>query len=226
MPLNCSQLIALACQTAKCPGYTSQAGQLLNVILADLAQLYDFDFERETTTLNIGPGSASYNLPANHLRTREVFYSVNGTIFYLNQIPLEEYDQLFQGPGINNYPGQFAIQIEASPHLIYFWPPPVIPLSVTIRYQPQPTDIFLPESNTAVPWFPNQDVLLKRLTAELMALTDDTRMDRFNKRADERLSKFLVMDDDKEGYAQRVKLDRRYFRGQSSNLKPTKQTGW
>lgn len=223
MPYSSSQLISLACQITKTPGYLTQAGMFLNTILADYCQtVADLDTIRQTTTIDIGATGAAYPLPANHLRTREVFYLVDGEPFYLNQIPLEEYDQLFVGPGVDNYPQSFAIQVETSPHTILFWPPPAISLSVTVRFQPQMTDITSPESSTVIPWFQNQRILLRDLCTDLMMLGDDTaRKQDFTLDVEKRMRKYLIMDDDKEGYAQTVKLDRRRFRPRD-NFPPSK----
>lgn len=224
MALTAAQIVALSCQVCRVPGMTAQAGQFLNMVLQNLAQVYDFDFERKTNaSLSILASSASYSLPSDHLRTREVFYSINGTIFYLTQWPLEEYDQLFQGPGISNYPDRYAIQVETTPHTILFYPPPAQPLTVTVRYQPTPDDITMPETSSVIPWFPNQQILLKELNAMVSMLSDDERSIDFEKRAEKSLSKFLVNSDDKEGYAQQVQLDRRTYRVRD-NAKPTKQT--
>jgi hypothetical protein len=224
MAYSAAQIVNLALQAGRgTSGYTSQAGQFLNLILSFLAQTYDFDEVRKTTTINLTGSSASYSLPTDYLRSREVFYNVNGTIFYLNQIPLEEYDQAFIGPGINDYPEQFATQIESG--LIYFWPPPNLSLAVTLRYQSQPADIFMPETSSTIPWFLNQQYLIKRLTADIAMLTDDTRHQTLVAEAEKILEKFLMMSDDKEGYAQQVTLDRRRFRSFGA-LKPTKVTGF
>lgn len=225
MPLTSQQLVTLSTQICKVPGMIVQAGQMLNMVLQDLAQVYDFDIERVTTTLSVSSQAAAYALPANHLRTREVFYSINGTIFYLNQIQLELYDQLFQGPGISNYPENFAIQVETIPHTILFYPPPAQVLQVTVRYQPTPADIAAPEASSVVPWFPNQALLLKRLNALVCTLADDDRLDSFEKSSNAALDKFMVNMDDKEGYAQTVKLDRTQFNPRNTS-RPTKQTVW
>lgn len=222
MAYTAAQLVTLACQIAKTPGMKSQAGQFLNMILADYAQTMDLDVIRVTATLNINAGSASYALPANYLRSAEVFYNVNGTIFYLNQIPLSDYDQEFQGPGISNYPQQYATDVSTTPHTMFFWPPPALPLAVTLRYRPQTDDIDTPETSDMVPWFPNQRILLKDICVELFALADDTRGPMAMAEVESRMKKYLIMDDDKEGYAQQVQLDRRYFRP-NGNARNTKQ---
>jgi hypothetical protein len=223
MAYTAAQLVSLACQIAKTPGMLTQAGQFMNMILADYAQTMDLDVIRLTYTLNINAGSASYALPANFLRSDEVFYNVNGTIFYLNQIPLSDYDQEFQGPGISNYPQQYATDIaQSTGPTIYFWPPPALPLAVTLRYRPQTTDITTPETSSVIPWFPNQRLLLKDLCVELFALADDSRGAATMAEVESRMKKYLVMDDDKEGFARQVILDRRFFRP-NGNARNTKQ---
>ena len=125
MSLTSQQIITLVCQICKAPGFTSQAGQLMNVVLADYAQVMDLDVVRQTITLNIDASSAKYALPLNYLRGREVFYNVQGTIFYLNEMPLEDYDQEYIGPGVNQYPYSYATDVSLLTNntpVIYFYP--------------------------------------------------------------------------------------------------------
>lgn len=230
MPYTSAQLCNRACFIAKAPGFLIQAGQYLNMILEDLCQTYDFDFIRETLTLPVSPlpanGAANlpsgYALATDHLRTREVFYYVSGEPFYLTQMPIEEYDQLYNGPGISNYPENYAVRTETDPYTIYFYQPPQIPLTMFVRYQPQMADILNPETSTSIPWFINQRYLLKKLAADLMGETDDGRAPKWQAEAEGMLEKFLIMKDDKENYAQTIKLDRRVFKGGGS-LRATKQ---
>ena len=230
MAYTSQQIVQRACAIAKAPGFLTQAGQYLNMILADLCETYDFDFIRETQVIQASPVVASgdgalptgYALAADHLRTREVFYYVNGVVFYLTQMPIERYDQLPQSSGVTNYPCNYAIRTETSPYTIYFYQPLVTPLTIFIRYQPQMPDITSPETSSVVPWFTNQRYLLKKLAADLMAETDDERELKYKVEAERMLSLFLEMKDDKENYAQTIKLDRNVFRG-GGNLKATKQ---
>ena len=225
MAYTSAQLVTLAGQICDVPGRTTQIGQLLNIILQDYAQTMDLDIIFKTTTINFLPSISSYTLPSDYLRYKELFYSVNGTIFYMNQIPLEEYDQQFQGSGINNFPQSFATDMSQSPPLLLPWPPPDTVQAATLRYRPQRADISIPESSTDIPWFPNQRVLLKDLCAETMQLSDDARKAGFDADVEKRMRKYLVMDDDKEGFAQQVKLDRRTFRPRA-NLPPDKIYGF
>jgi hypothetical protein len=230
-----AQLVTDSCSICKCPGFAAQAGRFLNTMLSDLAQCYNFPSARQTNVFTIGPNAGTgyntqfypLNLPANvtYLRTAEVFYNVSGTIFFLDQIPIEDYDKLFQGTGISNYPYWYTVNTEFSPPQMAFYPPPNLSLAVTIRTQYQPNDIVTPETATAVPWFPDQRYIKTQLCADLMQLTSDTRKKQFDADAMAMLTAYTKMVDDKMNYAQQVKLDRRMFRS-VSDLKPTKTTGF
>lgn len=233
MPLTAAQIVTQACQNAKVPGFTSQAGQLLNLVLQDLCQNYDFDIARSSTLINVGtngsnPLQGPYSLPSDYLRTRYngAFYQINGVPYTLINIPLEEYDRLVQQAGINNYPEMFATDMGQSPPVMYFWPPPSGVFPTTVRYQRQMPDITTPETSSAVPWFPNQEYLIAALSAKLCAISDDERMVSFENIAMAKLEQYLKLKDDKEGYAQRVRLDRRQFAGQFKTLPNTKTIGW
>lgn len=217
MALTNAQIIARACTIAKVPGYTAQAGQYLNMILSTLCQTYDFDFIQKTQIINFN-NSFSYNLNSDNLRTKEVYYLVNGEPFYLFKIPIETYHQLFVGPGVSNYPNKYAVDVSVTPKQLLPYPPPSITQSVTVNYYPQMPDISSPETSTATCWFPNQEYLITKIAANLMMETDDDRQTIFEARAEKMLMKFLDLADDKEGYAETVKLSRERFRtGQNQN---------
>ena len=101
MALSASQIVSNACQVAKCPGMTLQAGQFLNDILEHVAQTYDLPETQQVTALNVAPNGGMASNPSNpaqpfqwyqtplpagarYLRTKEVFYNVLGVIFYLD----------------------------------------------------------------------------------------------------------------------------------------------
>lgn len=217
MPLTASQIITRACTIAKVPGYRVQAGIYLNMLLQTLCQDYDFDYIKKTqiVSLNNNPG---YPMNADHLRTKEVFYNVDGDIFYPFQIPIETYHTLFVGPGASNYPNKFATDVSTSPHTILFYPPPSISQDVTVNYYPQMDDINSPENSNVVPWFTNQEYLIRKVAADLMLETDDERQPLFEAQAEKMLSKILAMTDDKEGFSNTIKLSRERFRtGENQN---------
>lgn len=234
---SAKQLIALACQITKVQsGMAPQAGQFLNMILADYAQTMDLDTIRKTTTFavsaantGIGLTQAGYLLPTDYLREVQVFYNINGTIFNLESMALEKYYTEFEGTGIADYPewyatdiSQQAVEQNGAP-VLFFWPPPAIALSVNLLYRPQTSDIVGPETSNVIPWFQNQRILLRDLCVDLMMLGDDSRKDSLIKEVETRMRKYLIMKDDKEGYAINVKLDPLLFRP-VNNLPPTKQT--
>lgn len=220
MPLTSAQIISRACTIAKCPGYTVQAGIYLNMVLASLCQEYDFDYIKQTQTITL-TDAAGYALNDDHLRTKEVFYNVNGSIFYLFQIPIETYHALFTGPGVSNYPNKFAIDVSTDPNTILFYPPPSITQNVTVNYYPQMEDIDEPETSTDIPWFTNQEYLVRKLAALLMLETDDERQPLFERQSADILNKILTMKDDKEGFSDTIKLSRERFRT-GGNQNPSK----
>lgn len=217
MPLTSAQIITRACTIAKVPGYAVQGGLYLNMILSSLCQQYDFDFIKQTQVITFN-NNPIYDLEDDHLRTKEVFYNVNGNPFYLFQIPIETYHSLFNGPGVSNYPNKFAIDVSTTPNTILFYPPPSITQTCTINYYPQKDDITTPESSSVIPWYPDQEYLIRKVSANLMLESDDERQPLFELQAEKMLQNFLTMKDDKEGFSDTVKLSRERFRtGQSSN---------
>ena len=59
MALQAQQIVSLALQIAKCTGFTSQAGQLLNAILSELCQTYDLVVARQNFTFNFNTSAPS-----------------------------------------------------------------------------------------------------------------------------------------------------------------------
>lgn len=217
MALTSAQIISRACTIAKVPGYQVQAGIYLNMTLSDLCQTYDFDFIKKTQLITF-TNSASYALNSDHLRTKEVFYLVNGEPFYLFQIPIETYNSLFIGPGVSNYPNKYAVDVSTTPHTLLPYPPPSISQIATVNYFPQMPDIATPENSSEIPWFPNEKYLIREVAAQLMLETDDERQPLFEVQAEKILSKFLTMKDDKEGFSDTITLSRERFKtGQNQN---------
>jgi hypothetical protein len=251
MPLTSAQICTLARQDARCPGFTSQSGQLLNIILADLCQTYDFDVTKQTfnfvlrtSTIN-SLGQAFQNLPTNYLRTirYETFYVISGVPYPMIHADLEEYDMLVQQANVSNFPVFFATDMSLSGMtnngtpgvpVMLFWQLPSGSFPATLRYYSQMPDITTPETSSVVPWFPNQTYLRRRLAGELMGLTDDERQnqflsdneDQFPQGAGVMLRKYLMMKDDKTDRVKTVTLDRRRFGTSFDRLKNTKTIGW
>lgn len=244
--LTAAQIVALACQTAKCPGYTAQAGQLLNSILSDLCQTYDFAVARRTYYFNFNPGlvapvgnsiygSGPYPLPADYLRAEEgeVFWTLQGVVYDMIPVDLSEFDHMVQQSGIQSYPYIFAtdtsLNDNATP-VAYVYAPPSGAYPVTVRYKAQMPDIVTPETSATAPWFQNQAYLQTRLAGELMRITGDDRMQDFLGNGPEGaqgiLNRFLKLKDDNSNRAKQIKLDRRYFGRPYNSLPNTKSVGW
>jgi hypothetical protein len=246
MALTAAQIITLSLQIAKAPGYTAQAGQLLNVVLSDLAQTYDLDAATAIFNFSFvvdngsGNGSGPYNLPADFLRCNpdDVFYTIQGVPFPMINKSTQEYDWLVQQPGIASYPLYYATDLKgqgqnpATPAQMFVWPPASGAYPVTVRYFRQMPDYATPEGSTAIPWFQNQNYLITRLAGELMKITDDTRWNEFlsdkedSDGAGDILRKYLKLQGDSSARPKTVRLARQRF-GRNFNLLPnTKTIGW
>lgn len=263
MPLSAQTIVTRACEAAECPGFTTQALDYLNRFQETLAQNYDFPSSAYTfTNFIIGPNagngvgtstspgtnwyllqlpasSSLYTNLATFLRVESAFYSVSGQIFYLMPIDNVDYDKLFQGGGLQNYPYAYDIDMTGAPNVatpqMAFYNPPNTQLSLTIRCQYQPVDITATNWATEIPWFPNQDILIGG-TAERLArfathdfdLANEINMWLYGnpqKNDPGEISRYLKMVQGAEGLAQRVKLDRRVFRNPQL-LPATKTTVW
>lgn len=255
MPLTSAQIISLATQAARVPGFTSQAGQILNKTLSDLCQTYDFDVAKKTFQFNFNAsqinsnGQAYQDLPADYLRgiRNESFYIIDGVPYPMIPVDLEEFDMLVQQAGNANFPVFYATDMSLagvvnSPTgsggnavpVMLFWEVPSGAYPVTVRYYSQKPDIPTPETSTTVPWFPNQTYLITEVTGRLMQLSDDERTDAMLSDDADRhpqgsgviLRKYLQMKDDKATRVKQVQLDRRRFGTSFDRLKNTKTIGW
>lgn len=244
--LTSAQIIALALQDAKAPGYTAQGGQIMNMVLADLCQTYDFDAAKGTYSFtfdpglittnvypNVQPGGGPYPLPEDFLRMvdeKDAIWFLNGVPYPMIPCDLSEYDNLVQQSQNQAYPYIFATDVSQSPPNLLVWPPASGAYPCTIRYRRQMPNIVTPESSSDIPWFPNQAYLRTRIAGEVMRITDDTRYREFlgdsEFGAQGILKRFLMLKDDSSDRAAMVKLDRRQFGSNFSALKNTKTIGW
>lgn len=243
MALTAAQICELARQDASAQGYTSQSGQLLNAILQDLCETYNFDPAKGTTVFNFNTsqppnfslypnvqiGGGPYPLPADFLRmvdNKDCTWYNNGVPYPMIPCDLSEYDNLVQQAGQQSYPYIFATDVSQSPANLLVWPPPSGAYQCLIRYYRLMPDISTPETSSTVPWFINTRYLRTQLAAELMGVTDDDRRETWLNRATDILSHFLKLKDDNSDRAQEVKLDRRRFHRSFANLANTKTIGW
>lgn len=236
MPRTAAQIVTIATQIAKVPGMTVQAGIFLNEILTELTQDYDLAVALNTTTLAVsatGPngGVGPYSLPANYLRmaSREVIFLITGVPYVLTQISLSQFDSLINSVGISSYPNVYATNVATTPPSFLLYPPPNLSLVLNLRYYGTLADIVSPETSTAVPWFPNENYLIKRVAGEMMQLAGDPRSESFlgdgPTGAVGVLRRWLNLQGDREDTASTVQLDRRWFGGNANTYGPSKITG-
>lgn len=244
MPMQAQQIVNLACSIAKVPGYTAYAGSLLNSVLQEIAQTYDFDAAKGTYNFNfnpsvtggplqnVTPGGGPYPMPSDYLRAErgDVMWFLLGVPYLMIPIDPAEYDQQVQQAGLQSYPYWFTVLMDQSPPLMYVYPPASGAYPVMVRYRKQMPDITTPETSTTIPWFPFDNYLVTRLAGELMKIADDSRWQAFLGTGPEGaqgiLDRILKMVDDKGDRAQRVTLDRRRFGPRYSTLPSTKLVGW
>jgi len=239
-----AQIIDLATQIAKCPGFTAQALAFLNAVLQELAQDYDFQVIRKTFSFNFStsaagtpyaPGSGPNPMPPDFLRLHRkgAFYQIFQVPYPLIGVTQEEFDSYVQQPGLQSYPYLGYVDVSLTPPGLYVWPPASGNYPVTIRYNPQMPDIV---DTSTVPWFPNTNYLYTRVAGELMKITNDDRWPSFIGDADPDkdtpgsacsiLRSYLRMKDDPETAPKTVALDRRVFKPNVANLRNTKTIGW
>lgn len=246
MSLTSAQIVTLATQIAKAPGYTVQAGYILNSILRNLCQNYDFETIVTTysstfvTSGTSGPGNqyiagcGPNPMPSDYLRCKnnEAIFYIQGVRYVMINLDQAQFDRLVQTAGLNDYPQNFYVDMGASPPNLYVWMPASGAYPFTIRYYPQKDDITTPETSTTVPWFPDRTYLYTRVAGELCKLTNDDRWvgllsdQEGSGGAGEQLRKYLKLKDDPEGRVDTVKLDRRIFGRNFNTLPNTKQVGW
>ena len=129
-----AQLVAKACRIARAPAFLTDAGDLLNSVLADLCQTYDFDTCRGVVNFNFnalfggddysadfnsdygpplvgGQNSGPYSLPSDWLRSRrdDVFYTINGVKYVMINVDMAEFDGLVQQAGLASYPQNYTV---------------------------------------------------------------------------------------------------------------------
>lgn len=222
--LTASQIVSLACQMAKTPGMITQAGQFLNARLVQLALEQDMDIIRRTATINVITGQASYALPVSYLRMREAFYNINGSVFWLVQLALKDYDQLNTNPGLTDYPYYYSTDISTTPPTLFLYPPPSLAFTLNIRYMDNNVEISQPQNSATVPWFQDGLLLTKMVAEDLMSIADDTRVEMFSQQNDDKMRRWLQMANDRENRAIQVEKDPRAFKS-VRRVRPTKLQG-
>lgn len=244
--LTAAQVISLAANIAKCPGYatpvgSSIAGAMLNEILEELYNDFDFEINRGIFNFTFnsvaGNGGGPYNLPANYLRGMKdgVFYTIDNVPYKMIPITLPEYDSFNKDPSLASFPTYYTTDMSSTPPTMFFWVPPGGSFPVTVRFYGSQPAILNPETSAQIPWFPSSMYLKTRLAGELMEATNDDRAVRYlgdgtpqnPGKARLILDKVLIMKDDPEGVVKQVSLDRRNFRNRKiGDLPNTKVVGF
>lgn len=232
--LQSQQIVALACQIAKCPGFLAQGGQFLNMTLEDLWLHRDLKINRVTEFITVAANNfGPFTLPQNYQRTYDLFFQQNNLPYFLNPISTKEYDQEFKDPSIANYPYEFMTllydedtalaQVPPSAGQLFIYPQSSGQIILTHRYMVKQPDITTPEASAVIPWFPDQDYLITATAARLMQITDDARRPEFLADMDKMLRIQIIMEGDEQQVVKSVALDPRRFHS-NRTLKPTKIT--
>lgn len=227
MTITSAQIVADACVIAKAPGFTQIGGRQLNLVLNDLCLHRDLKMNRIQQSIAVTAGiNGPFTLETDYLRTYDLFYTVNNFPYFLFPMGQDEFDALFKDPSIANYPYAFATdltnQATQTAGKLFIYPQSTTSLSLTHRYMINRADIATPESSSTVPWFPDQDYLVRATAMRMMDITDDARKDRFQKECEDMLKTHLIMGDgDEQKVVKSIKLDPQRFHTNRS-LRPTK----
>jgi hypothetical protein len=236
-----AQIIQRAVSIAKVTsGMTPIAGQYLNTVLEELCQTYDLSLNTKTVVVSLtgstpNNGIGPYLLPTDYLRAqqKDLTYLVQGEPFVLVQITLAQLDVMVNTTGLSSYPNVYATDIspltKQLPPYLYVYPPPATIIPLQIRYYALQPDIPTPETSNAIPWFPFQQYLIRRVAGELMADTGDQRADAFlgdsPSGALGMLRRYLNLQGDDEDMAKTVELDSRWFGRGFLSFPPSKASG-
>jgi hypothetical protein len=217
MALTAAQIVARACTIAHCPGFTQQGGQYLNLALNDLCLHRNLKMLRQVESITVSSGSnGPFSLPANYLRTYDLFFTVNNFPYFLFPISQKDYDKLFKDPSIANYPYCYATDLTGqqtqAPTQLFIFPQTTSSLAMTHRYMINMPDIATPESSATVPWFPDQDYLIQATALRLMGEIDDERAKMWEKKCEDMLRTHLIMEGDEQEVVHDIGLDPRRFR--------------
>ena len=229
MALSAATIVADALAIAKCPGFTSQGGRALNLVLNDLVLHRNLKVNLVSATIPVVANSnGPFALEADYLRTYELLYYINDQPHFLRPSNRKQFDSEPNKSTTANYPYEWATDLSpeaTSPltpsGLLYIYPQSNQNLTLQHRYFVERPDITAPETSATVPWFADQDYLIQATAARMMRVTDDTRYPLFMGACDKMLESHLVMEGDEQQVVKEVQLDPRRFRVGGS-LKSTK----
>ena len=208
MALTSQQIIALATQTAKVPGWTQQAGLKLISVLDELCETYDWEATKfsfngvlnpaivDINDPNIVTGQGPNLLPATYLRMvpRTFVYLFNGVPYPLTNWDDADFDQQVQQVGIASLARNYITDLSVPGAPVFFlYPPTNGAYPYRGRCHVRMPDIGSgivaptgwnagnqpPESSAVVPWFPNTTYLETRVAGELLKISGDQRWKSF-----------------------------------------------
>ena len=232
MAFTSAQIVALACAEAKCPGFIVQGGQYLNLALKDLWLHRDLKVNRKTQPIVVQANSnGPFSLETDYQRSYDLFYLNAGLPYFLKPAAMSMYDAMFKDPSISDYPYLYATDLSSEAIIassaagqLYIYPQSSGQITLTHRYMRKQSDITTPETSSTVPWFEDQDYLIKATAYRLMGITDDERQAKYMQDCENMLRIHLIMAaDDEQQIVRSVKLDPWRFRGNRS-YKATKIT--
>lgn len=226
MALTAAQIVSNALAISKCPGFTTQGGQALNLVLSDLVLHRNLKVNCVTASIVAAANSnGPFNLMADYLRTYELFYVINDQPYFLQPSNRIQFDSEPNKSTTSNYPYEWTTdlspQATGGVGLLYIYPQSNTGVTLTHRYMIKRADMATPESSSSIPWFEDQDYLVQATALRMMRITDDSRYDKFEQMCEKMLLTHLLTEGDEQQVVKEVKLDPRRFRVGGS-ARPTK----
>ncbi len=228
-------------------GMTGIAGQYLNNVLEELVLLRDLQINRVTTAFvaNAATGYGPYALPADYLRSYDMFYRIPGIdgqsassqTLFLNPITMEQWDAEFRSPTQTNYPYEYATDLSTDAQVwsggaqglgtltsagnVFIYPASNGVLTLTHRYMKKQPVYSLPNENASEPWCPYSDYLITATAAKMCRETGDDRWSALREESEQMLRPYLIQEGNEQQTVQNVRLDFRQYRF-NRGVKPTK----
>jgi hypothetical protein len=226
MSLTAAQIVADSLSIAKCPGFVTQGGRALNLVLSDLVLHRNLKVNCVSASIPMAANSdGPFPLESDYLRTYELFYVIDGEPHFLTPSNRIQFDIEPNKTTTTNYPYEYATDLSA-PTLVsagdlYVYPQSNTGVTLTHRYMVQRPDITTPETSTVVPWFIDQDYLVQATAMRMMRISDDARHDAFAAECTRMLLTHLLTEGDEQQVVKSIMLDPKRFRVAGS-LRPTK----
>lgn len=233
---SAATIVADGCRIAKARGMTAQGGRFLQSTLNDLALKRNLKVLLSSLPVTIPANiNGPINFPLDYRRVYDWTYTLQGQPYWLDEISQQQYDYFEKDQSTAAYPAKFmtdlsgAIANPVTAPLAYVVPMSLNVIATTLRYFKKVAEMATPLENSAVvPWFEDQEYLRMDVARQLMQITDDERLDKWD--GDEglvmqRLRRHLLTEGDEQRLAKNIRLDPNQFRT-AKHLRATKQTVW